>query len=250
MSARSIRRTFASPFVVTLAAAALPACYVQSRPATSQPAQPPPLASQPTEGTHTTHDHGTHTTPPPLAGSPSQPGTPTTPPPVHSTSNGGVHPAGSTTVVVSNPPRPTVPPTATPTPRTPVGSTGNAGVQPAPPTPATSPRPPVASTDNAGMQTAPAATSTTRWTVTNTKGTCRSFVDSACPAPVAGRPAMTCNPPPPQAYACPKTLAAGASLKIVQYAGSTACVVEPAKINCPQGAICNPPPPQKIACPK
>jgi len=181
MAARSVRRSFASPFVVTLAAA-LPAasCYVQ-------PASGP---QGPQTGAQTTGPTGT-------GGSP-------TDTPDHATTTAGVEqaPAAGTTVI-ANPPRPT---------------------------PATSDR---------------------TWTVTRQAGACSSTVMAACPTPLPGQPAPTCNPPPPTAYAClPSMTTDGAQATIVQFKGQTTCQLKQPPISCPPNVMCNPPPPQKVACPQ
>ena len=66
MAARTPRRSFATPFVVTLAA--VPACYVQSGP--SQP-QPPPQTAQPAEPPPSTNQP-----PPPVVVNPPRPAEP------------------------------------------------------------------------------------------------------------------------------------------------------------------------------
>lgn len=85
MSARAPRRSFATPFVLTLAA--IPACTVQSAPPPQGPSPAPVAQGE-------THDHREpHTNPP----------GPTEPPP----------PAQPDTTPVSNPPRPEPPVTQT-----------------------------------------------------------------------------------------------------------------------------------------
>ena len=90
MAARTPRRSFAAPFVVTLAAA--PACYVQSGPPPqSAPAQPPPTQTAQPEPQPQQPGPMIANPPPPATNQPAQP-----PPPSHP-------------VVVANPPRPTQP---------------------------------------------------------------------------------------------------------------------------------------------
>jgi outer membrane biosynthesis protein TonB len=85
MASRTPRRSFATPFVVTLVA--VPACYVQSAPPPSTGPQPPPAqTAEPAQ-------------PPPPATQPTDPQTPPTRPPV-----------------IVNPPRPTPTPQPAPTP--------------------------------------------------------------------------------------------------------------------------------------
>lgn len=189
MAARAPRRSFASPFVLTLAAS-LPAaaCYVQS--------QPGPRGGTPARD----HTAG----PTPVRDHTSQPGDGARPPD-HATTTAGAQPAPSPPVTtISNPPAP----------------------QPAP-------APPV-------------QTSTTdrRWTVSKSNGTCRVYEDATCP------PNATCNPPPPQKYACLDDMNDGASVKIVQRAGEKVCTTIPMMPKCPPNVMCNPPPPRKVTCPR
>lgn len=88
MAARTPRRSFASPFVVTLAA--VPACYVQSTPG---PQSAPPPHVPPSQTAH----------PQPQSPAP-QPPPPAQPPPAHQA------PAQPPPVVVANPPPPTTQP--------------------------------------------------------------------------------------------------------------------------------------------
>lgn len=182
MAARIVRRSFASPFVITLAAAVpAAACYVQPGPQRSG-------------------GNGAQVT-----GTGEQ--VPVQQPPDHNSTNAGVEqqPVGNTTAI-SNPPRP------------------------AP---------------------APIAKQETRWTVTRANGTCSAFAKVACPAPPAGQPAPSCNPPPPQPYACGVQLRTdGQTMAIVQFAGQSECQIEQPPMKCPPNAMCNPPPPQKVDCPK
>lgn len=182
MAARTPRRYFATPFVVTLAAA--PACYVQSAPAPQGPA-------------------------PQQSGHPAKPaavGVPTatqSPPPAQSPSE----PAGSAPVIV-NPPRPQQPPPATAQPSTPVAATTQkwtvykakdgcmAAVQvTCPPKTMCNPPPPFryecpqnVSLDNAitVVQSADGATCQVEY------------------PPVKCPPNTVCNPPRPTPVACPK----------------------------------------------
>lgn len=96
------------------------------------------------------------------------------------------------------------------------------------------------------------ATYEQRWTVMKFKGNdeCSAMVDVQCPKPEAGKPIVTCNPPPPIKYACPDGFKDGDTLKIVLRVGATDCFVDRAPISCPPNAKCNPPPPRKVACPQ
>jgi hypothetical protein len=111
MSAKSPRRTFAAPLVITLA---VPACLVSS----GKSSTPPPAGSRTAD--HRTDESRPHVNPPPVVG---QSGTP-----APDSNDGG----GTGTGVIANPPPPdrTAPPTtgtATPPPRAP--QPGNTTVQ-------------------------------------------------------------------------------------------------------------------------
>ncbi|MDB4961591.1 MAG: hypothetical protein JWP01_1590 [Myxococcales bacterium] len=221
MAARSPRRSFASPFVVTLAAS-LPVagCYVQTR----TPAPAP---------THTRGDGPapqeqavlTHSNPPRPSQGEEQPSQPHTSMPTHATER----PQGPPPVQASQPtqPRPAMPTHATERPQ---------GQQPVQQTPAP----------------APVAKSDRTWTVMRSDGTCKAHVVVSCPKGKPGQPMPTCNPPPPVAYTCPTFMTTDGAIEVVQFAGSNACQVvnkaPPPK--CPPGAMCNPPPPQKVTCPQ
>lgn len=99
MAARTPRRSFAAPFVVTLAAP-LAACFVQTAPAQQPHGNPPPDVAQQQQ------------TPPPDHVIVSNPPRPTTPPPSDPPPQ-----QQPTNPVIMNPPRPT--PTTTPTQTTP-----------------------------------------------------------------------------------------------------------------------------------
>jgi hypothetical protein len=88
MAARTPRRHFATPFVVTLAAA--PACYVQSSPSSPQP--PPPVA-QPAPGQPASTQAPPVVVNPPPPGAASQPGPTTAPPPATTAQPAGGAPA-------------------------------------------------------------------------------------------------------------------------------------------------------------
>jgi hypothetical protein len=79
MAARTPRRSFATPFVVTLAAA--PACYVQSSPGPTQPApqQPPPTQTTTTQAPPDQQPPPTVMVNPPRPTQPAQPAQPTQP---------------------------------------------------------------------------------------------------------------------------------------------------------------------------
>jgi hypothetical protein len=173
--ARSPRRTFANPFVVTLAA--IPACYVESTPPPQQPQPRPPVAQGPTQG-------------------PAQPTQPATP-----------------EVVVANPPRPTPPPT-TPPPsgntatfdqywyvtKSGASCTARAKVDcPKPakkgdPVPTCNPPPPIAYACPPDMTEA-------SLTIVQRAGSETCMVDHG---PMSCPKGAMCNPPPPRAVACPK----------------------------------------------
>jgi hypothetical protein len=173
MAARTPRRTFARPFVVTLAAA--PACFVSSPP----PQQPPPPQQQPQQQ------------PPP----PEQP----QPPPVVVTNPPRpTAPPGT----APNPPPPTTPSYADGTRwtvfKTQNGCTAAVKVEcpkaePGHPQPTCNPPPPRAYTcpDNVSLEVP--------ITIVATGGSC--FVDTG---PVHCPPRVMCNPPPPRPVACPK----------------------------------------------
>jgi len=172
MAARSVRRAFASPFVVTLAAAlpAAAACYVQ-------PASGPqgPRGGAPTG----TLDH--------------------------STTTAGVEPGPGETTVMANPPRPTA--VAATEDRTwtvrrdggKCSSTMAAACPTAPPgqpAPMCNPPPPLPYSCLPSMTTDGAQV-----TIQQFKGqtTCQ-----LPPAPISCPPNAICNPPPPQKVACPQ----------------------------------------------
>ncbi len=81
-------------------------------------------------------------------------------------------------------------------------------------------------------------------------GDCSAFVQVDCPKGSPGKPAPTCNPPPPIKYTCPEGFKSGDTLKIVLRAGSTECLVDFGPMNCPPKAMCNPPRPRPVACPQ
>jgi hypothetical protein len=81
MAARTPRRSFATPFVITLAAA--PACYVQSSPAPSQPPQQQPTTAEPAPQPQPTAPPQSQTPPPVIVNPPmpqTQPPAQTVPP--------------------------------------------------------------------------------------------------------------------------------------------------------------------------
>jgi hypothetical protein len=217
MAARSPRRSFASPFVVTLAAS-LPvaACYVQTRtpPPTHARGDSPPPQAQP--------DLPTHTENPPRPVQPTeQPSQPHTAMPTHATER----PQGQPPVQQTQPPQP-----ANPMPR-------HATERPQRPPPMQQTSTPVVKEDR-------------YWTVTRSGSTCQVSPEFSCPKPQAGV-AVSCNPPRPVAYPCPSSMTTG-SVRVMQYAGSDYCqvVITTPPLKCPPNAICNPPPPQKVTCPQ
>lgn len=195
MSARIVRRSFASPFVVTLAAA-LPAaaCYVQ--PAPTRPANT-------TSTTGTASEHGTagtdepgHTNPP----RPQQPPMTNMP----NTTNAGVEQAANpNTTVISNPPRPAPAPkvdlrwavtraAGTCTAHAKVTCPTAPAGQPAP---MCNPPPPTAYTCGSTMT----ADGTTNIVQFAGQTECQiEHPPMKCPA------GAICNPPPPQKVACPQ----------------------------------------------
>lgn len=82
------------------------------------------------------------------------------------------------------------------------------------------------------------------WTVTRAKGACESMVKVHCPA------GAMCNPPPPQKYTCPKFMADGDKIDVLQATEKADCYVDYGDFTCPPAASCNPPRPQKVTCPK
>lgn len=173
----------------------------------------PPPPQQPPVVAHGDHDESKpHTNPPP----------PRYKEPVVESSQPGT---------VVNPPRPT---------GTRVGQTGVTAPPPSGAQPGT--------TQPAQPTTQPASFDQ-KWTVTMSGNSCSAYVQVNCPKPEKGKPTMTCNPPPPFAYACPPELTAGGSLVIAQYAGQTECTTVPGPVKCPANTACNPPRPRKIACP-
>lgn len=250
MSARLPRRSFAAPFVVTLAA--VPACYVQSQTTTasSPPPGPATATTEPRDHRHTEpapppNEPRDHRHDQPAPAQPSQPtGNVAIANPPRPTQPAPTQPAPVGGTVIANPPRPTTQPAPTKPP-----------VKPGPnaPRPSTQPTPAVvpAGTQPTGTAPNPPPPSPMRnWTVRRTKGQCKAYVDVKCPEGKPGEARPTCNPPPPVAYACPDSLADGETLKIVKPAGSSVCQVDYGPMTCPPNATCNPPRPRAIACPK
>lgn len=235
MAARAPRRSFAAPFVVTLAAT-IPAaaCVVQSRPA-------PQAASGSEVRDHrgagpSAAESATPTNPPRPTGPEAEPSPapPTTAPPA--TYTNPPRPTGSQVEPSPAPPTTATPPAGPGASRPPVATTATAGVAPA-----TSPAPTVvANPPRPTVVTQPDR----RWTIMMTGGSCKAYVEVTCPADA------TCNPPPPRATKCLPGMASGASVKVVQRAGQAECWTEPESPSCPPGTRCNPPRPQKVACPK
>lgn len=206
MSARAPRRSFATPFVLTLAA--LPtACAVQTT-GSSGPSGPPPREHQHVHSDMQDHPPPGHEQPQP-AEQPSQPMTP-----------------------VANPPRPDAPASNTGV-NAQVGQTanpGNAGVE---------------QQSRPNLPPPPAKPAAYReWTVSRQSGKCSSMVKVHCPE------GAMCNPPPPAKYTCPKFMADGDRIDVVQRAEKAECFVDYGEPSCPPGASCNPPRPQKVTCPK
>ncbi|MBA3539727.1 MAG: hypothetical protein H0T79_08850 [Deltaproteobacteria bacterium] len=210
------RRSFATPFVLTLAA--VPACVAADAP-------PPKAATQYSVAE------------------------PTTPPPQNQQNQPQQQePKQPAVLIMENPPRPQpqpepVKPAPTPTwnppPPTQPGQTNP--TKPGTPGPL-----------DGGTKTAPTPPTTDRhWVVARTGTSCKASDTDACrgkPAPRNGT-VPTCTTPMAD-YKCPDGLADGATLNIIQYAGKATCNVVMPAVVCPaKPATCNPPPPRQIACP-
>jgi hypothetical protein len=185
MSARAPRRSFATPFVVTVAAA-LPAtaCYVETRPAPQAPADQTarPMTNVGTTGPASTSNAGVQPDPAP----------PPAPPPT----------------VVANPPRPTTAPTApivTSDQRWTIARTNGTCLAhvnvKCPTAPKGQPQP----TCNPPRPTAytcpPTLAEGASMVVVQRAGQRECFVE---PGPMKCPKGAICNPPPPQKVACPK----------------------------------------------
>jgi hypothetical protein len=182
MSARSPRRTFAAPLVVTVAAGALGACIIATK---KEPAR-----------IITTNDGSAGNT-------------------ANAGSNAAVDP-----VLPPMPPMPPMPPRGNPPP----------------------PRAPLA--------TRAVADRDYSWIVSkNSDGSCVAAIDVQCPTGKPGAAVPTCNPPPPMATTCPESMQSP-SIKVVQFKGSTTCMIQQAATACPPNTMCNPPPPTQVACPQ
>ncbi|MBA3453711.1 MAG: hypothetical protein H0T42_11520 [Deltaproteobacteria bacterium] len=198
MAARIVRRSFASPFVVTLAAALpMSACYVQPGPRTSG------------SGTQSTAVHGKtkHSNPPRPTGQQ----VPHEQTPDHSTTNAGIEqtPAGTGTVV-ANPPRPAPVPATAPAPKqdirwtiTRASGTCSAFAKvtcpeppPGQPRPSCNPPMPMKYTCLPEMTTDGAMVS-----VVQLAGQTTCQVEHP---PIKCPPGAMCNPPPPQTVSCPQ----------------------------------------------
>lgn len=216
MSARIPRRSFATPFVVTLAAA--PACYVQTG-TSSGPSSPPPtqVAGEPQ--------------PPPS----SQPPPSWQPPPTQAPQN---DPPARPPVVV-NPPRPGTPATSEPPP-------DPTRPDPRPSGPPTQPKPPVIANppvpNDPRTQTSPQQTSVSQWTVFKNNDGCMAAIKVEC------TPKATCNPPPPFKVACYDNVNLDQPVTVTSSDGGTTCFVDAPK--CPRNAKCTPTRPQQVTCPK
>lgn len=248
MSSRP-RRTFATPFVLTLAA--LPACTATS-------SSPPQQPTTTTTTTTTTRDHREDEREPtgPDRWGPQPHGEPAhdhrgdrqAPPPVVIGNPPPVQQPPP--VVIANPP----PPTQTTRPST--SSTTNAGnarpgrVAPTPHPTTPPPKKPTSSFDPdevrqplpAGpRQSAPTAKGRS-WTLVKRGAICEAYVQVTCPA------GATCNPPPPTKYVCPPEMTDKMTVAIEQR--DAACWMDPPPIKCPQNAKCATPPAKKVDCPQ
>ncbi len=105
----------------------------------------------------------------------------------------------------------------------------------------TNPPRPVGPDPSAPPPPAPAREAT--WTVFKSGATCQASIDPVC------APNAICNPPPPNAYACPPGMPATGTVK-VRRETSGDCFLQHPPPTCPPNAMCNPPPPQKVSCPK
>ena len=81
----------------------------------------------------------------------------------------------------------------------------------------------------------------TSWTIFKSGNTCTAAVKVTCPQ------GATCNPPPPQPYACPENVT---QYPVVIVSDGTMCQTERAPMHCPPHVACNPPPPKVVPCPK
>lgn len=171
---------------------------------------------------------------------------------------------GACTIVTKSP---TPPPTITVDDGANTGSGSNTANSP--PTDPTAVRPPVTNPPMPGPVVAPtpppppvippAPAPSTRpvadrdysWSVSNGPyGNCYVSIDVKCPTGKPGMPVPTCNPPPPMTMKCPTEIAASQTVTIMQYKGTTACVIAAPAVTCPPKTMCNPPPPTVVACPK
>ena len=199
MAARSVRRSFASPFVVTLAAALPTACYVQPG---------PPVRSSGGGGggspqVTTDENAPNHTNPPRPTGET----VPNQQTPDHSTTNAGAEQApagGGKTVVIANPPRPAPAPVAkqdrrwTVTKASGTCSAYSNSTCPEPPAgqprPSCNPPPPM-------KYACPAVMTENMITVVQFAGQKDCQIEYP---PIKCPPNAMCNPPPPQKVACPQ----------------------------------------------
>lgn len=265
---RSTRRRFATPFVLTLAT--LPACVAssgpgsttpqqtayqapgQAPPSTNQPPQqgepgyvppgqpgyvPPPATNQPPN--QPTDQPGTIANPPrPTTAQPTQPTQPKQP----------VNPGQTPVVVRDQPAQPTQPGTIAnpPRPTTPTQAQPKQPVTPGKVDPQPSKDQPSVPTTGTAMPTA------RHWNVRRAGATCTAMTNNACSFPnrKPGDPIPPCNPPPPQAVACPSGLADGAALTVVQPANDTSCYIDQPAPKCPPGKACPAPALTKTSCPR
>jgi hypothetical protein len=233
MSARVLRRSFATPFVLTLAA--VPACVVSS---------PPPSSPQ-TTSSGSEHDEPGHANPPPPQ--PEWQSGSSTPPPVAAPPAYDPNQSPPRT----NPPGPQAPPTAVanpPRPQEPAKPGVNNHVKGTANTSSTT----VAQTEPPPVSDKPSAPKSRgyrEWTVTKASGACKSMVKVNCPE------GAMCNPPPPAKYECPKFMADNDKIAVIQRTEKAECYVDHGDFTCPEpkagiAVSCNPPRPQKVTCPK
>jgi hypothetical protein len=188
MAARTPRRSFANPFVVTLAVA--PACYATTSPPqqqeTAQVDPPPPTVVS---------------NPPRPAPPPDPQPEPPRPP-------------------IMNPPRPTGQPDPQPLP--PVMNPPPPQVDPAP-----HKRPPIRNPPRPTPQRQQPAPQEAAWTVFKSNDGCMAVIKVECPRAEPGKPQPTCNPPPPFNYACPTGVSLDKPITIVTFGDSCIIQREP-----------------------
>lgn len=89
----------------------------------------------------------------------------------------------------------------------------------------------------------------TFWYVTQNGAECQATLKLECPTPEPGKPAMTCNPPPPVAYACPAGWDGTSQLIVTQYQGNPECIIEAKAPPCAPNEKCRKAASQPVPCP-